>query len=49
MNNIFFDKLDSYELIYGTYPITCGFHLKVKVKLFDSMTAVLFCTWSAAL
>ena len=33
---IFFsEKLDSYELIHGTYPITCGFHLKVKVKLFD--------------
>ena len=47
---IFFsEKLDSYELIHGTYPIVCGFHLKVKVKLFDAMTSVLFFTWSAAL
>jgi hypothetical protein len=50
MNNIFSGKLDSYELIHGTYPIiVCGFHLKVKVKLFDAMTFVLFFTWSAAL
>ena len=47
---IFFsEKLDSFKLIHGTYPIVCGFHLKVKVKLFDAMTSVLFFTWSAAL
>ena len=39
---IFSEKLDSFKLIHGTYPIVCGFHLKVKVKLFDAMTFVLF-------